>query len=471
MAYLAPFENDFFVSYAHDDDEPPPDVAAQKGWVTQFERRLVFELKRLVGPGVAVWRDQTALRRSDGFHERIQDALERSAFLLVLTSRSSLRSEYCAREITHFSQKLERGDALPSRLGAGQAGRRIVHVLLDNIGHTEWPLAVQGTNPFKFYETDDAGEAIGPFDPGSDGFRKEMHKLKCELRDLLADATKHRPPADPVAVPGQDRPSPPAQAVFLADVEPEYEPLRAKIKDELARRKKQVVDSPEAGVAIHLFGPRPCDPAEKQLEASRSAGARQVIWLHKDVTLPGAAGDRYLTWLHQLEQSKRDPDRSTLIRSGIAKAAAQILEAADAFSPPAPAESPAILIHAHERDKEAAYAAWEYLMDKNVKARLDHYADGPTRSRFEELVREASGLVVFFGDVDWDWVKSRIRQAYQAAPDTLKTMSVCLAPPAPPDRKSKRPTELPKWLHLLFVDNANGFDPTAWEETLEAVAQ
>ena len=470
MAYLAPFENDFFLSYAHDDDEPPPDAAPPKGWVTQFERRLVFELRRMVGPGVAVWRDQTSLRRTDGFHERIQDALERSAFLLVLTSRSSLRSEYCAKEITHFTRKVERGDALPSRLGAGQAGRRIIHVLLDKIEHTEWPAPVQGTNPFKFYETDDAGEAVGPFDAGCEGFRSEMNKLKCELRDLLADAEKLRLPGpEPVIVLPPDPQSPPAQAVFMADVDPEYAPLRARIKDELARRKKAVVESPEAAVSVHLFGPRPCPPAEKQFDASGSA--RQVIWLHKDVALPGAPGDPYLTWLHQLEQSKRDPDRSTLIRSGIAKAAAQILEAVDAFSPPAPVESPAILIHAHERDKDAAYAAWEYLMDKNVKARLDHYADGPTRSRFEELVREASGLVVFFGDVDWDWVKSRIRQAYQAAPDTLKTMSVCLAPPAPPDRKSKRPTEVPKWLHLLFVDNANGFDPTAWEETLAAVAQ
>jgi hypothetical protein len=470
MAYLAPFESDFFVSYAHDDDEPPPDVAPQKGWVTRFERRLVFELKRLVGPGVAVWRDETALRRTEGFHERIKDALERSAFLVVLTSRSSLRSKYCAEEIAHFTQKVERGDALPSRLGAAGAGRRIVHVLLDKIEHTEWPTAVQGTNPFEFYETDDAGEAVGPIDPGGDGFRTAMNKLKRELRDLLAEASRLgcREPTPPVR---PDRTPIPLGSVFLAEVEPEYEPLRTRIKDELVRRRKDVVESPEAAVSIHLFGPRPNPPAQAQFDASRSAGARQVIWLHKDVALPGSPGDAYLAWLHEVERSRREADRSTLIRGGTFKAAAQILEAVEAFSPPAPAETPAILIHAHERDKDAAYAAWEYLMDHNVRARLDHYADGPTRSRFEDLVREASGLVVFFGDVNWEWVKSRIRQAYQAAPDTLKTMSVCLAPPAPPDRASKRPSEVPKWLHLLFVDNANGFDPSAWEETLAAVAQ
>src|SRR5262245_54276726 len=111
-----------------------------------------------------------------------------------------------------------------------------------------------------------------------------MNKLKRELGDLLAEALRMlQRPADRPPGPGDDLPRRLAPAVFLADVEQEYAPLRARIKDELVRRKKPVVESPGAPVSIHLFGPRPCEPAEKQFEASRSASARQVIWLHKDV--------------------------------------------------------------------------------------------------------------------------------------------------------------------------------------------
>lgn len=477
MAYLDGFESDFFVSYAHQDDEPSPDAHPPRGWVSQFHNRLLFELKRAVGENVAIWRDQTSLRRSEGFDDRIQDALDQSAFLLVLTSRSSLQSKYCTKEVARFTEKVAPGDALPPRLGAGRAGRRIVHILLDKIDHSEWPPEVQGTNPFNFYETNDSGEAVGPLAPGSDAFREEMNNLKVELRALLTEARRVKPPERRPALP---------QAVFLADVDPlEHGPLRAKIKDELLRRKKSVLEPGALGagagsgsadaataatVSVHLFGPRPYAPAVQQFEACRRAGSAQIIWLYKDVALPDATSDPYLTWLRELEHSEREPGRSTVIRSTYSKAAPQILEAVEAFSPPAPVESPAILIHAHERDKDAAYAAWEYLKDNNVRARLDHYAEGPTRGRFEELLREASALVVFFGEVNWDWVKNRIREARQVAPDTLKTMSVCLAPPAD---SNKRPSEVdqPNWLHLMFVDNSRGFDPKAWDETLAAVAQ
>ena len=83
---MAPVQ--IFLSYARLDDEPPPDVAEAKGFVTYLHEQLRYELQVLGQPQPKIWRDVRHVESGDQFDPVIGEALMDSSLLLIVLSRN-----------------------------------------------------------------------------------------------------------------------------------------------------------------------------------------------------------------------------------------------------------------------------------------------------------------------------------------------------------------------------------------------
>jgi len=92
MAYVPDFEHDIFISYALVDDEKLPGVDA--GWVTTFASALENRLSAAIGRlgRLRPWWDRTQLHENQPLDKQIQQALERTACLVVVLSPGFLKS-------------------------------------------------------------------------------------------------------------------------------------------------------------------------------------------------------------------------------------------------------------------------------------------------------------------------------------------------------------------------------------------
>ncbi len=95
MSYLGP-PHDVFVSYAHDDN--------LDGWVTQLALELQAEVRRHLPrddggerADVTVWTDDSLIQ-SGPVDERLQEVLDQSSTVLVVTSPWYLESSWCKKE-------------------------------------------------------------------------------------------------------------------------------------------------------------------------------------------------------------------------------------------------------------------------------------------------------------------------------------------------------------------------------------
>ena len=87
MGYLSSFNEDVFISYAHNDD----DVYAQEpvGWVTRLHRDLEQRVRSYLGSDTQFWRD-SEIRNNDDFTNKILKRLIKTATFLPVLSPSFL---------------------------------------------------------------------------------------------------------------------------------------------------------------------------------------------------------------------------------------------------------------------------------------------------------------------------------------------------------------------------------------------
>jgi hypothetical protein len=104
LAYLPNFDEDVFISYAHNDD----DVYAQEpwGWVTRLHQDLEQRVRNYLGSDIRFWRD-CEIRNNEDFSNKIFRRLARTATLLSVLSPSFLQREWCRRELDAFTGNAE----------------------------------------------------------------------------------------------------------------------------------------------------------------------------------------------------------------------------------------------------------------------------------------------------------------------------------------------------------------------------
>lgn len=136
-----------FLSYARDDDQRPLEKPKTRGFVSYLYDQLKWELIDLGLPENLIWRDQENLRFSDRWPNVIDDTLNQSDLMLVVTSRNFAKSEQCQREVELFVHRLRN---LPQ---AGQ-NNRIFRLEKQPVADDELPEWLQAVHAVRFWERD-----------------------------------------------------------------------------------------------------------------------------------------------------------------------------------------------------------------------------------------------------------------------------------------------------------------------------
>jgi hypothetical protein len=189
MGYHPDFEEDVFISYAHNDD----DIFApeQSGWVSQLHQNLEQRVRNYLGADVRLWRD-CDIRNNEDFARKIMNRLIRTATFLSVLSPSFLHREWCKRELESFANHAE------NHIGilVDDERSRIFKVEKMPVARDELPTVMQGTKTYRFFQPDPAHPTrtveLRPLF-GGEYYRRywqEMDGLASDIAELLKGMTK-----------------------------------------------------------------------------------------------------------------------------------------------------------------------------------------------------------------------------------------------------------------------------------------
>ena len=103
MGFVPGYENDIFISYAHNDNLAVNAVC----WVERLHENLENRLPQLLGKRPAIWRDRR-LDSADLIDGQLDARINTSAILLAILSPSYFESKWCAWERKKFIESAER---------------------------------------------------------------------------------------------------------------------------------------------------------------------------------------------------------------------------------------------------------------------------------------------------------------------------------------------------------------------------
>lgn len=481
MAYLAEYQHDIFLSYAHVDDADPVDPA--KGWVRVFDKHLRVALDKRVGRlgAIDVWRDTRRLEGHTLFDETIEAAVNSSAIFVALTSRGYLKSDYCRSELACF-----RRTAANEPTGLAVEGRmRIVNVLLSNVPPSDWPEEYGRTLGFAMHDAESNDQIGEPFDPLGPSFRNQLRNLADGLYALLeAIARKSTTERNGERLQRTCK-------VYVADAPDSLWKTRTRLIEDLRGQGIEVVSQvpppPEAelehdarvrdlladvDLSVHLLSGSPgreisglegVSYPQRQVELALKHGKGPLLWVPRELSIEALNDQTQRDFLRKLEHGKRSGESFEFVRSEQAEISRNVIARAARLGQKEEALVDAsfpCLLSTHAKDTEHLLKVASLLANKCRPLYLDQYADEPKdilRS-FEERVRKVATLIVVFGSVSRDWVKERIDAAVKIAAleDLALNIAVFLGPP------TKSPDDLTfdrGHLNVHLFDNTDDFRP------------
>ena len=165
-AFVPKFENDLFISYAHEDD---------RRWVQAFEDELRDEVSRRLGLGISVWQDTQRIRAGQNWQSAIREGIKQSAAFLAIISPRYQNSRWCQLERNEFQGQFEANQFITS-------GRFFKGV------KTPWPeqghrLFLEAIQDVEFFKDDEDGTR--EFTPGSREFKRAVRKIADGVEPLL----------------------------------------------------------------------------------------------------------------------------------------------------------------------------------------------------------------------------------------------------------------------------------------------
>ncbi len=93
-----------FISYARDDDEPPPDIQGGRGFVEFLHEHLKYKFITSGPFPPDLWRDVQNISDGEQFPPRLEQELSKSSLLLVVLSENWMASAYCRKELEYFKE-------------------------------------------------------------------------------------------------------------------------------------------------------------------------------------------------------------------------------------------------------------------------------------------------------------------------------------------------------------------------------
>ena len=485
------YEHDFFISYAHLDDESL--IAGEQGWVSELHRLLEIRVGQVRGEKPKIWRDPK-LQGNDIFADTIVERLPRVAALVSVLSPRYVQSEWCNRELKEFCRVAERAGGLC----VGDKAR-VFKVVKTPVSHDRLPGEVQPMLGYEFFVYDEKGrprELSRDNNGGQRAFLTKLDDLAYDIANLLDQLKSEAAVA----------PAEPKGTVYLAETSYELREEREAIKRDLIRNGYEVLPdrslplvAPEldalvreqllrSSVSIHLVGrnygivPEGATDSivqRQQALASEAAPATKlssIIWLPPGLQIED---ERQLAFVRHLQTSPSVhaaaellevpiEDLKTVIYRKLAPPAVVVKAAA----PAAGEEHPRLYLLCDQQDVEAAQPLEDYLFGEGFEVILPFFDDdeAQTRLEHEENLRSADVLLLYYGSGDELWLRRKLRELQKSAALGREKpwLARCIYAGAPvtPQKQRFRTHEA-----MLIHEPAGGFAPDALAPLLAAIAK
>ena len=444
MAYTAGYECDIFISYSRDDNVVLPGETA--GWVTQFRDYLEnWLVKRRGLKGLNIWFDDQGLRGSTAFDAEIQQAIEKTAIVLVLHSHNYQGSAYCRKELGWF---MEHNRRFRNGIMVGNDSR-LFNVLISNIHHQQWPEELAGTVGFKLHDAPDKTTQFGyPLAMQAAAFDKTMRQLVEDATDLMDALGKQMPaPVVPIAEDASSE----LPRIFLADVADTLKPFRKRLLAEIGdkaiilpslpppyepteHQQKLAETLEQASLSIHLldqWGGREIDGMADMTFPRLHAGAvRQratpsLVWVADTLQTADIEDEQHARWLYEMEHAQRDASGFHFVRNSRQAFIDQVLQTLEQLKTATSAQggTARFLIDTHQKDQRYAFELGAKLSGHELDVEFNKDTSDPVKSleNFEKMVGEVQHLIIMFGKVAPQWVKGRIQTTIKVIANQLQT--------------------------------------------------
>ncbi len=492
MGYLANFQNDVFISYAHVDNSIRNEN--EKGWITQFYSELKFWITQRVGRSdkFKIWWDER-LADNHVFNDEIKDAIKNSALFITFSSNAYYESEYCIDELKWFYENTAK-----SSLGISVKDMcRIYNIRLNNIDHVKWPIESQGTSGYEMFTIlNEEREGLGfPITPGSAEFTKNIQRLADNIYETLLEIKDQLSLSKPVVLPVQ------TDGLIKPKV------FFAKVADTLLNEKNQIIRELEINnidvvktvppppfnkslfesaveksladscLSIHLFDSIPGDRIEEgadtfteaEVNIAKKMSKEQLIFIPKQLNVDELENGEYKQFLRTLQDSKTDSDKYTLIRESAApNITLEILERINKITAKIPSQgvvgnnSPSVFLDFHEQDYKYAINMNNFLSEKGIRTFQCMSGSQPLQNieKFETALKNASAIIFILGTVAKEWIIERFNKAVETILIRDYPVSTCAIYIAP-NSEHKGFLLKRKFLQPQFLDDSKnaGFNP------------
>jgi TIR domain len=500
MGFLSNFEEDVFISYAHNDDDLyGPE---RSGWVTRLHQDLERRVRNYLGADIRFWRD-CEIRNNDDFTNKILKRLTRTATFLTVLSPSFLQRDWCKRELEAFAGHAE-----------GQMG-----VLVDNeksrifkaekmpVERSSLPPVMQGTKTYRFYEPDPSNpqspHELRP-DFGTEFFRRyfeQMDELAKDIATLLKEMAR-------LPVEGKQA-QPDRVSVYVAETTSDLDEKAGEVRRDLKDRGYLVLpegDLPyragaykdkvreclkNAVLSIHLVGAEYGFVPEGEtksnvwlqhdlaMERSADPNFLRLIWTPAEVASPDQRQQGFLAYLNEDAGVQKGADLlngniedlKTVIHESLARsrrrqetpqppAAAQAAAAAPARAEDEPLRV-YIMCDRADRKSPSLVAFRKWLLTQGCEPVLP--SEGEDESAAVQIHVENLGLcdacVIYYGEGSPGWFDAKLRDLrkyLRGRQPPVLAKAVYIAPPLN-DSKDEVAT-----LEAIVLQGGETFSPDAF---------
>ena len=459
MGLIPNYEYDIFISYAHKDNST---VAEEKeGWVRRFYIDLKDKLIRSTGRSdVAIWWDDKRLDGNTYFDQTIKKGLDNTAIIICLHSPSYIQSEWCEKELNHFSEQAN-NDEIGIMVGDHS---RVIHVLLYNMDRDEWPTAFQGRTGLDFFDAPDEELEGDPLSTASDEFQNQMKILRNAVLKLIKGFKKlegNQPSvqtktadkgADKVVVFVGDTPDSLGDRPkrIIAELEKKgFDVISNIALNDVRQHEKQVTDAlSKAELSIHFLDQYPGRSIEgdvpnwfrkKEIELGFASKATQLIWSAAELDFSAIEEDGYRDFIQNLEDGVTTEKPYAFMRSIKGNIVKEIIghadqvktekEVADTSSGPIN-----VLLDNHRNDRDDAFELNNALSEHSINFFLTPMEDDPKNNneKLRNYISKSKKFVFLYGKVENDWLNARLTTALKILLDyghSAKDMIVYMTPP------------------------------------------
>ena len=448
MSYVPGYEYDVFVSYAHVNNSPVE--GAKQGWVDTLVANLRSALGRKLGRSEAfeLWVDEQKLRGNNEVSDHIPAQVNQSALFFAILSPGYVSSSFCLKELQAF---------LDSRGGRSDERLFIVDLeFLDEDIH-KMPEAFRDPRKYRFWKRDShekprtIGWPLPRFDDPDD--RKSYYPLIEDLAtEIVKKLDKLKKSSKPPAIQAEPR-SAPRTTALLAQVTDDLDdrrdevrryldqagidalPMRTYPLDRAGFENALVSDLAKCTAFVQLLGAKvgPCPPdvpdgfGRLQLDAARRLKLPILQWYDPTLDVSGQVTSPAQKLLLQTAEAMPFED----FKEKIVRTIKSEPDTDDGGS----TRGPFTFINADEVDMDQADIIGQHLGDSTWEIPLPkkrpqigevngsngtYLKAGEIDEAIVENFRDCDSLLVVYGRVRVDWVRSQLQLFRKYAPERTK---------------------------------------------------